>query len=523
MKSDETRILIGQRLVTGFPGTQMSEEFIRVVKQYKVANVILFRENIESEAQMRALCADIQKLVKAETGHEAFITIDQEGGPVTRLPETSVNIPGAMALAATQDPKNAYEAGYLTGAELRSLGVNFDLAPSVDINCNPANPIIGVRSYGDTAETVSKFGAEMIRGLSAGGVLSSAKHFPGHGDTSTDSHLSLPRVDKTREELERMELAPFRAAIAAGVSAITTAHILYPALDDSGVPATMSRRIVTDLLRGEMGFKGLVISDCMEMQAIQKFFGSVNGVIAAMRAGVDLVFLSHTTELAGKAAEAAYNALEAGELSMEEIEQSAKRILAAKQKLAQSVPAAYDAAAAAKKNAELLRATITEVHVPAAGRPQLGSHPLCLGCPSYRTGLVGNVVDDVKAAFPVLLAPMLGGEGVSTPIDPTDEEIAALKAKAAGYTGIVVGTYNGHLHPAQLRLIRALAELNLPIAAVALRNPYDLADLPENVYSLEAYEYTTQATKAVADVLCGREKAAGKLSVRLPESKTEAV
>ncbi len=282
---------IGQRLVTGFPGTALTPELVQVVKEYKIGNIILFRENIASADQLRTLCADLQTLIRSETGHDAFIMIDQEGGAVTRLPESCINVPGSMALAATGDPETTYLAGKLTGEELRSLGVNFNLAPSVDVNCNPANPIIGVRSYGDTPATVAKYAAGMIRGLQDGGVLCLAKHFPGHGDTSLDSHLTLPCVDKPRDELERMELAPFRAAIANGVPAIMTAHILFPALDDSGVPATMSRRIVTDLLRGEMSFTGLVTSDCMEMQAVQKFFGSVNGVLAAMNAGVDLVLL----------------------------------------------------------------------------------------------------------------------------------------------------------------------------------------------------------------------------------------
>ena len=506
---------IGQRLVTGFPGTSMTPEFVRMVKEYKIANVILFRENIESESQLKTLCADIKTLVKQQTGHEAFITIDQEGGPVTRLPETCVNVPGAMALASTGKPENAYTAGKITGEELRSLGVNFDLAPSVDVNCNPANPIIGVRSYGDTADTVSRYAGEMIRGLCDGGVLCSAKHFPGHGDTGVDSHLALPCVNKPREELEKMELAPFRAAIAAGVPAIMTTHILFPALDDSGVPATMSRRIITELLRGEMGFDGLVISDCMEMQAIQKYYGSVNGVLAAMHAGVDLVFLSHTTTMAGEAAEAARVALEKGELSAEEMDESVARILAAKDALQRTEAKPYEKNVAQRINAELLKASLTEVHCPAAGRPELGASPLCLGCPPYRTGLVGNVVDDVKAAFPTILSSLLGGAAEVTPIDPTDAEIAALCEKSKAYTGIVIGTYNGHLHPAQRKLVQQLAQTGKPIAAVALRNPYDLADLPENVYALEAYEYTSQSIHAVADILLGREKAAGKLPVKL--------
>ena len=162
---------IGQRLVTGFPGTAITPELVQVVKEYKIGNIILFRENIASADQLRTLCADLQTLIRSETGHDAFIMIDQEGGAVTRLPESCINVPGSMALAATGDPETTYLAGKLTGEELRSLGVNFNLAPSVDVNCNPANPIIGVRSYGDTPATVAKYAAGMIRGLQDGGVL----------------------------------------------------------------------------------------------------------------------------------------------------------------------------------------------------------------------------------------------------------------------------------------------------------------------------------------------------------------
>ena len=313
------QVLIGQRLVAGFPGTAITPELVQVIRQYKIGNIILFRENISDAAQLRTLCADLTELIRRETGYDPFIMVDQEGGVVTRLSEDCVNVPGAMALASTGDPGNTYLAGKLTGAELRRLGINFDLAPSVDVNCNPANPIIGVRSYGDTPSTVVKYATGMIRGLQDGGVLCLAKHFPGHGDTSMDSHLTLPCVDKPRTELEKMELAPFRAVIDDGVPAIMTAHILFPTLDDSGVPATMSRRIVTDLLRGEMGFTGLVTSDCMEMQAVQKFFGTVNGVLAAMNAGVDLVLISHTTRLSGEAAAAAAEALADGRLDRAEL------------------------------------------------------------------------------------------------------------------------------------------------------------------------------------------------------------
>ena len=277
-----------------------------------------------------------------------------------------------------------------------------------------------------------------------------------------------------------------------------------------------------DLLRGEMSFTGLVTSDCMEMQAVQKFFGSVNGVLAAMNAGVDLVLLSHTTLLSGEAAKAAAEALQSGKLDRKEMEESVDRILAAKAKLAAVPAAAFDAEQATALNDKLLRATITEVHVPKAGRPNVGGHPLCLGCQVYRTGLVGNVVDDVQQSFPVMMAKALGGDGFTTPIDPSEDEIYEWVRRAESYTSIVIGTYNGHLHPQQLELTKALAEHSgKPVIVVALRNPYDLFPLPESVYTLAAYEYTAHSTAAVADVLLGRHAATGRLPIATPEQEAQ--
>ena len=379
----DLREQIGQRLVTGFPGTELTEDFRRMVREYKISNVILFRENITDCAQLKQLCGEIQALVRRETGHGAFITADQEGGLVTRLPGDAVNVPGAMAIAATGDPENAYRAGLLTGRELRALGVNFDLAPSVDVNSNPENPVIGARSYGDTPQEVSRYANRMIRGLLDGGVLCSAKHFPGHGDTDTDSHLALPCVDKSMEELERTELLPFREAVRAGVPAVMTTHILFPQLEPEHLPATMSRRIMTGLLREQMGFDGLIVSDCMEMRAIKDHFGTVNGVVAAMQ--------------------------------------------------------------------------------PEPGR----------------------------------------------------EEIAALVELARRHTSAVVGTFNGRLRRGQLELVARLAEAGVPTVAVALRGPYDLAGLPESVWTLAAFEYTEQSIRAVARVLRGEAEPTGRLPVTL--------
>src|SRR5690606_16726664 len=222
---------------------------------------------------------------------------DQEGGRVTRMPKDATNVAGAMAIAATGRPENAYAAGRITARELRSLGINFNLAPVMDINNNPLNPVINVRSYGDTAEAVSEYGIAMMRGLVDGGVLSSLKHFPGHGDTNVDSHIGLPTINKTLEELEQLELIPFRAAIAQGAPAIMSSHILFPQIEPSGMPATMSRIIITELLKETLQFKGLVVSDCLEMDAIKQFYGTAHVGVGQVNAGFGIIFLSHPPEL----------------------------------------------------------------------------------------------------------------------------------------------------------------------------------------------------------------------------------
>lgn len=518
MKEMSLREKIGQRLVVGFPGFEMTKEYIELVREYKVGNVILFAENVESALQLKTLCDSIQELTKAQTGYPAFITIDQEGGVVTRLHEKfAAVVPGAMAIAATGDPQNAYIAGKLTAQELLALGVNFDLAPDMDINSNANNPVIGVRSYGDSPETVSAYGVQMIRGLLDGGVLCTAKHFPGHGDTEVDSHLSLPKVDKTMEELEKCELAPFRAAIQAGVPSVMTTHILFPQIEPERIPATMSRRIITGLLKERLGFRGLVISDCMMMNAIQEEFGTVNGSVAAVAAGVDLVFVSHSVELARQACEALEQKLKSGGLSMDEMNASVQSILEYKQKVSGHVPAPLSVVgcrAHRETVRKLMEDAITPVQVPAGGLPPLGDRPIVLGCYPFRPTIASNP-EMKELSFADYLSKKLGADSLITPVDPDEHEIDAILEKAKGHSCIVAGTYNGHIKKGQLALVRALDKLNIPLVCVALRNPYDLRDLPSSVYALAAYSYDENSLNAVARVLRREIEPHGKLSVRL--------
>lgn len=503
---------IGQRLVGGFPGKTLSPEFVRMVKEYKISNVILFQHNVENSAQLQALCRQIHTLVRQETGHGAFITIDQEGGGVTRLPNDAVNAPGAMAMAATGKPQNAYAAARITARELRAFGINFNLAPVADINNNPDNPIIGIRSYGDTPEQVTEYALEALRGYQDGGVLASAKHFPGHGDTAMDTHVSLPVIDKSIEELEALELKPFRAMIAAGCPAIMTTHILFPRLEPDGVPGTMSRRIITGLLKERLGFQGLVISDCMEMDAIGKFFGTPKGVAAAMAAGVDLVFVSHSIQKLEEAVWEVEKQVAEGVVSMEEMDASVNKILVYKEKFCTEPEGTPGTAEAWAEAMALRRASIvlTQGKIPA-----MGSDPIFLGCADYRAGLVSNA-ESAAPTFGEFMAKTFGGESIVTGKDPDEAEIQAAVARVrAGHSAVFVNTYNGHLFPGQLALVRELTRLGIPMAVVALRNPYDLQGLPGEVACLAAWDYSLPTLQTLVPILAGKEIPSGKMPIRL--------
>ena len=496
----EIREMLGQKLVFGFHGTQLTEEFKALIRRYKIGNVILFLRNVESASQLRQLCSDIQTLIREETGYPAFIIIDQEGGMVSRLPEDAVDVPGAMALAATGDPENTRLASQITIRQLRGLGANFNMAPVLDVNSNPANPVIGVRSFGDDPERVAAFGCESIAPYADSGVLCCVKHFPGHGDTAVDSHLGLPRVDKTEEELEQLELIPFRRAIAAGAPAVMMSHVLFPNIADDQLPCTMSRRMVTDLLRNKLGFRGLVLTDCMEMLAIQKHYGTPQGVVASIRAGVDLAEISSRMDLEEASAKAVNEAAARGELNLQEIQESVERILKFKQQL-------FTAPDAALCNLQRDRQAAWNMSRQAVS--QVGGNPFradektfFCGCADYRVSGAANE-EGRKATFPEFMAQHFGARCLLTSKDPMEEEIQEVVRQAAGAGKIVLGTCNGHLFAGQQQLAAALFHLQKPMAVVALRNPYDLSGLPETLWKLCSYDYDAPALAGVAEVLSG--------------------
>lgn len=435
----DVKTAAGQHIMAGLPGTEIDPAFAALVRECKVGNVILFRRNVRNAAQLARLCASLRELIVSETGMEPFIAIDQEGGVVSRFSPDMATTPGAMALAAAGGDA-PYRAARLTAAQLRAAGVNFDLAPVLDVNSNPLNPVIGVRSFGDLPEEAAERAMGFMRGLLDGGVMACGKHFPGHGDTDTDSHIGLPRVDKSREQLEECELLPFRRAIEAGIPAIMSSHVLFPALEPEKLPATMSRRILTGLLREELGFGGVIISDCMEMDAVAKFYGTVNGAAAALKAGADIVCISHTAALARETAERLWQRYEAAEEEdRRELERSGERIAEAKRRFT-AVPKAETQIFKLRAQArDMLEESFVLMNGPI---PPLGDSPFFTGCANSRASQASSAANGVPALPTVMARRFVGGCAVCSD-DPDSEEIAAIARKARNASCIVLNPSGG--------------------------------------------------------------------------------
>jgi beta-N-acetylhexosaminidase len=309
---------VGQTLMAGFEGTTVGDQ-VRELLKFGVGGFILFRRNLESAAQTAELIAEIRALAR----RRILFAIDEEGGRVQRLRQFATVWPAARLVGAAGDPGLATDFGAALGAELHALGFDLDFAPVVDVDSNPENPVIGDRSFGRKPEDVAKFAAAFIAGLQGAGVAACAKHFPGHGDTLEDSHDALPVVRHDRARLDCIELPPFRAAAAAGVATMMTAHVIVEALD-SGIPATMSPRVVS-LLRNEIGFDGVVFSDDLEMHAIAGHFALGEAAVRAATAGCDMLLVCLEIDRQEKALRGLFDARAAGRLTADRLSQMNRR------------------------------------------------------------------------------------------------------------------------------------------------------------------------------------------------------
>ncbi|KAI5116843.1 hypothetical protein M0805_006075 [Coniferiporia weirii] len=348
MLSEEVKRQIGQHFVFGFHGYEPSEDVVRLIRDYHVGSIIIFKRNIKAAVdflQLHKLIQGLQQIAK-DSGHSRplLIGIDQENGLVSAFTSSKSDVgtqfPGAMALGTSDNLDLAHEVSSSTGRELRLAGINWIYSPVADVNSDPRNPVIGVRSFGEDAQVASKFVCTVASGLSSAGVAATAKHFPGHGDTHVDSHIALPVITKDMRALEQTELVPFRAVIAAGIDSIMTGHMALPPLiaalgadTDLNMPASLSKGVTTSLLRNSLGYNGVVVTDCLEMNAISEGYGCGHGAVLALQAGADVVMICHRIERQLAALEATYEAIGKGGLSASTLDASAARVRSLKDKV----------------------------------------------------------------------------------------------------------------------------------------------------------------------------------------------
>lgn len=519
---------IGQMVMVGFQTPHLTEQTASLIEKYHVGGIIYFRRNVENPRQVAELSLSLQEIAAKQGEPPLFICIDQEGGMVARIDWDSVTlIPGNMALGATRDSKLAYEAARICGEELLKMGINMNFAPSVDVNNNAKNPVIGVRSYGESPQLVAELGAAQIRGLQDANVSATAKHFPGHGDTAVDSHHGLAAVPHNEERLMNVELVPFKRAIDQGVDCIMTAHVMFPAFESDEVPATLSRHVLTDLLRSRMGYNGVIVTDCLEMHAISKVYGIPQGAVMAVAAGADLVLISHTHSEQVAAIEALVEAVRSGQIDEAQIDASVDRLLALKEKRSMdvltTVTDTFEQQFGAAESKDIVRqiceSSITLVKDE--GQLPLKDVSTLVIWPEVRE----RTEVDEPIHQPYTLATALAEE-LSNVTEyrigtyPKPDEVTAAIEEAKKYDQVVIVTYNAvsDLHEGQVEIVKQIHAMDHNRTVVAsTRNPYELNQFPEIDTYLCCYENRPATMKALAQILAGRHEAKGVLPVTLNE------
>ncbi|MEV7317183.1 glycoside hydrolase family 3 protein [Streptomyces microflavus] len=496
-----------------------------LVATYHVGGIIYFTwaHNTRDPHQIAALSNGIQRAALAGRSRvPLLISTDQEHGIVCRVGEPATLLPGAMALGAGGSRSDTRRAAWIAGAELAAVGINQNYAPDADVNVNPANPVIGVRSFGSDPESVAELVAAQVKGYQGAGVAATAKHFPGHGDTSTDSHTGLPVIGHTRQQWEELDAPPFRAAIRARIDSVMTAHIVVPALDPSEDPATLSRPILTGILREELGYDGVVVTDSLGMEGVRTKYGDDRVPVLALLAGVDQLLNPPNLSVAWNAV---LEAVRGGEISEARIDASILRILRLKTKLGLFRDPfvsgrGVDRTVGVRKHLldadRIAERTTTLLADPGALLPlsrRTHRRLLVVGAdPASPSGTTGPPTTTLAGAFTEL---GFSATALSTGTAPNPAKITEAVAAAQGRDAVVMATYNITAGSTQRTLVDALVATGVPVVAVAIRNPYDAAHLTGRGLAavLAAYSWTDVELRAAARVIAGRADPEGRLPV----------
>jgi len=497
-----------------------------VVQKYHLGGAIYFAwtDNVQDPTQIAGLSNGLQR---AALGQESKVrvplqvSIDQEQGVVTRIGPPATQFPGSMALGASRSTADAETAARITGQELRALGVNTNFAPVADVNVNPANPVIGTRSFSSDPQLAADMVAAQVRGYERrDGVSASAKHFPGHGDTATDSHVAFPVITHSRQQWEQLDAPPFKAAIAEGIDMIMTAHLSFPALDDSGDPATLSKPILTGLLREELGYDGVIVTDALNMQGVRDLYGDAEVAVRALEAGVDQLLMTPAMD---EAYAAVVGAVRTNRISTASLDAKVRRVLELKWDrgiVAQPYvdPSRIDSVVGTPEH--LATADAVTDRTTTLVKNDDGTLPMN---PSGKDVLVtGYGVGTTQ-----ILADGLAAKGATTTVrqtgtSPTDAAIAGAVAAAQDKDAVVVTTMKAwdttvtDPRSGQQKLVNALIDTGKPVVVVATRDPYDIAHITRAPTYLATYSYSPVAIESVVRSITGEVAPTGKLPVDIP-------
>jgi beta-N-acetylhexosaminidase len=508
---------VGQVIFGFFRGPVLTSELEEMIRDYHLGGIILYSSagNIESPIQVASLINAVQYCAEKHGQIPPLVSIDQEGGLVARLTEGVTVFPGNMALGATRNTEFAQKAAEICARELRILGITLNFAPVVDVNSNPANPIIGIRSFGSDPEIVSNLGSVMIEPYKKERVLCTAKHFPGHGDAGIDSHTGLPFINRSREDLEKVELVPFQQMVQNGVPAVMSAHIVVPALSEGDdFPATLSKEILS-ILRNDWGFNGLIITDSMGMGAIDQQWGMEEASILAFQAGADVLLFGADKNHEPAEQKAVYQALmeavQTGRISESRLNESVKRILGAK------------ADAAVFSNPYPNFAMIDELASPESLKVarEIANQSITLIKNSnhlipidQRFSIPIIWPKEYEKSLQILLKNCSNLKPHLISIEPSDEERNALQEKIQDNDIKIIASYDLHRNAGWKELVNAIS--NEKTILIALRSPYDFLKVTDYGAAVATYGDRPVSIEALGKILKGEIQPSGHLPVELP-------
>ena len=485
---------VGQLIVATVPGTSADAGGSSLVANYHLGGVIYFSQNAQNAGQLAAFSNGLQRTAMAQSpGIPLTIGTDQEGGIVSRLDGALTTYPGQMAAGATRDPALVSSEEEAVGNELRAVGLNLDYAPVADVNVDPANPVIGIRSFGSDPGLVSQMTSAAISGFHQSGIATATKHFPGHGDTGTDSHTGLPVIHHSQQQWQQIDEPPFQAAVRAGTDMVLSAHISVPALDSSGGPATLSSKIMTGLLRDQLGFNGVITTDSLQMDGVRLKYDNAQIAVHAIQAGCDQLLMPQSV---GTAYNAVLSAVRSGQISESRLDASVTRILMLKAERGMFAgPYANAGAAPSSVNttSDVANAQALADRSITVARDDGHVLPLARGKRVYVTGPDGGS-----------LAQALAHAGARTVSSPGQADV------------IVATADDAEGDQAQLSLDSDVFAYRHPVVVVATGEPYDLGLFPRAAAAVASYSNSAVSINAVARALTGSLHPSGKLPVSIP-------